>query len=385
MKPLTIALCCNSSFGVANFRAGVIRALRAQGHRVVVIAPEDEYSHHFAQLGAEYVPWQLSGRGTGLLHELRAVRQLAAIYQDVRPDIAFHYTIKAVLYGALASKHAGSATISIITGLGYVFLNHSLASRIAKMLYRLTLRWSDEIWFLNADDREQFDREGLLHGGTVRLLPGEGVDMVHFDAAPDLPPGPPVFLLVARLLRDKGVHEFVEAAALVKRQCPSARFQLLGAADADNPNAVGHAQVQQWLAEGTVEYLGTATDVRPAILKAHCIVLPSYREGVPRSLLEAAAMRRPVVATDVPGCRDVVQDGVTGLLCEARNAPDLAAKMLRIAQSDRSQLLAMGDAGRAMVARQFDERIIIGAYLATLGRFASARVAAVDTVHRSAT
>ena len=370
MTKLTIAFCCNSSFGVLNFRAGVIRALVALGHRVVVVAPKDPFVERLRGLGVEYIEWVLAGSSMRVPDELRAVRALVRIYRAVRPNIAFHFTIKAVIYGAIAARWTRTPFISVVTGLGYVFVNENWASKLSRALYRLTLSHSREIWFLNNDDRATFARYKLLRGSVIRLLPGEGVDMTHFCPIPDsqVRSSPCTFLMISRLLKDKGVHEFVAAARLVAASRPNVRFVLMGPADSANPTAIGMEQVRTWEHEGVIEYLGSMDDVRPAINAATCIVLPSYREGTPRCLLEAASMERPVIATDVPGCRDVVVDGLTGLLCEARNAEDLAEKMLRIADTDESSLRAMGVKGRAYIKEAFDERLVIHAYIGALER-----------------
>jgi glycosyltransferase involved in cell wall biosynthesis len=369
---LTVAFCCNTAFAIANFRGGVIRALVRQGHRVVVVAPEDSYVATLRDLGAEFVPWKVTGRGCDPLAEGRALRDLVRIYRALRPDLAFHFTIKSVIYGAVAGRLSNVPVISVITGLGYVFLNENGVSAITRTLYRLTLGWSREVWFLNDDDRETFQRIGLLRGAPVRVLPGEGIDVRHFAPAP-LPcaeAGGKTFLMVGRLLRDKGVMEFVEAARLVRRDLPGTRFQLLGAADADNPSAISGRQVDAWVAEGWVEYLGVALDVRPVIAGADCVVLPSYREGVPRTLLEAASMGRPLVATDVPGCRDVVLPGESGLLCRARDAQDLAKQMRTIASMGPSALEAFGRRGRQLVTERFDEEVVREIYFEAISSLA---------------
>jgi glycosyltransferase involved in cell wall biosynthesis len=374
-RPLTIALCCNTAFAIANFRAGVIKSLISAGHRVAVVAPDDAvYMAVLKAMGAECIPWSLSGRSTQPLHELAAVNELTTIYRRLRPDLAFHYTIKSVIYGAIASRRTGVPCVSVITGLGYVFLNSGWVSRIARALYARTLRWSKEVWFLNAEDEDTFRRLRLIEGLCVRRLPGEGVDMSHF-AEPARTAGSGasrVFLMIARLLRDKGVVEYVEAARIVRKAYPSARFQLLGAAGDDNPTAISRKQVDAWVTEGVVEYLGTVRDVRPSITEADCVVLPSYREGAPRSLLEAASMSRPLVATDVPGCRDVVLPS-SGMLCKPRNARDLADKLLAIAKLSDDALAAMGQHGRKHVAERFDERAVVDVYHATLARLRRAQ------------
>lgn len=368
---LRVAFCCNTAFGVANFRSGVIRSLLQRGHRVIVVAPEDEeYSEQLRALGAEFVPWAVSGRSASPLGELSALRGLVRIYAELRPDLAFHFTIKAVIYGAIAGRLNRVPFVSVITGLGYVFLNAGWVSRISRALYANTLKWSREVWFLNDDDRESFERLGLLRRVRVRILPGEGVDMQHFGPVP-LPCTTAqghvvIFLMVARLLKDKGVLEYIEAARILRRAHANARCQLLGPADADNPSAISRSQVDGWVAEGIVEYLGVARDVRLALAGADCIVLPSYREGMPRSLLEGAAMARAVVTTDVPGCRDVVVAGETGLLCRVRDPADLASRLNDMVSLGAEQLVEMGQRGRRLVTERFDESIVIEHYLAAL-------------------
>lgn len=377
MKKLTIVFCCNTTFGILNFRAGVIRALIALGHRVVVVAPKDQFVDRLRAIAADYVEWEVSGSSTRVWSEIGAVRALARIYRDVRPDIAFHFTIKAVIYGALAARWTRTPFVSVVTGLGYVFLNENWASKLSRAMYRLTLRHSREVWFLNRDDRITFKEHGLLRECEVRLLPGEGVDMEYFSpwTAPAESPAHCTFLMIARLLSDKGVFEYVEAARAVRELRPSTRFALMGPADSANPTAIGIDQVRRWESEGVVQYLGAVDDVRPAINASTCVVLPSYREGMPRCLLEAAAMERAVVATDVPGCRDAVVDGSTGLLCKVRDAPDLAAKLLVIANMNGAELRSMGGRAREHVRNSFDERLVIAAYLDALQRILGRPVA----------
>jgi len=372
MTTAPIVFTCNSAFGVANFRGGVIRALVHKGYRVAVVAPADATQEaRLRALGAEFVAWAVSGRGASLVNECDSVRELIAIYQRLRPALCFHFTIKAVIYGAIACRWLHLPGISVITGLGYVFLNSSWVSWAARILYRQTLAWSHEIWFLNDDDRETFVRLELVGSLPVRMLPGEGINLQHF-CAPRQAPGEGsagrTFLMVARLLRDKGVLEFVEAARRVRAARPGTRFLLLGPAGADNPSAISVEQVRAWQDEGVIEYLGVAEDVRPTLAKADCVVLPSYREGIPRSLLEAAAMQRPLIATDVPGCRQPVIEGESGLLCRPRDAGDLAQKMIAITDLSPQALRDMGACGRALMEQRFDEKIVIGHYTDALAR-----------------
>lgn len=372
---LTIALCCHSAFCAANFRGGLVRELTNKGHRVIVIAPPDpQYEAVLRSFGAEFSAWRLRSQGKAPFAEAAAILHLASLLRQLRPNVVFTYTVKPVIYGAIASRLCAVPAIPVITGLGYVFLNNDWVSKLARRLYGWTLRWSKEVWFLNSVDEQTFRQAGILGSSPVHFLPGEGVNTDHFapvDEPASRKPnvsGALTFLMLSRLLKDKGVLEFIGAARIVKAKFPWARFQLLGAIDANNPSAIAPEQVAAWQEEGVVQHLGTLQDVRPAIHAADCVVLPSYREGLPRSLLEASAMCKPLIATDVPGCRDVVEHTVTGLLCAPQNEADLAAQMLSILKLSPQEREAMGKNGRAFVRRRFDERIVFIHYLQALDR-----------------
>jgi glycosyltransferase involved in cell wall biosynthesis len=238
-----------------------------------------------------------------------------------------------------------------------------MITHIAKCLYRQAFRRSATVFFQNDEDRQQFVTAKIVELTRTRLLPGSGVDLEQFKPAPMPADQPFCFLLIGRLLWDKGVQEFIDAASIVKQRYPHTLFQILGFADVDNRTAVPRATLEAWKSEGLVEYLGAADDVRPFIRTANCVVLPSYREGLPRSLLEASAMARPIVATDVPGVRDVVDDGVTGLLCEVRSARSLAAAMLAMIALTHEERSEMGQAGRRRVERHFDIEAVTRRYL----------------------
>ena len=365
----TIVFCGNSLWGLVTFRGRVIEALARDGHRVVLIAHPDIPAEKVAPLGAEFVEWQLAPRGINPLREAGAVLSLWRTYRRLKPDLAFHFTIKPVVYGALVAMLARVRFISIVTGLGYLFLAENWRLRMAKALYRFTLRKSHEAWFLNADDREFFASHGLTAGVAVRTLPGEGVDLDRFARVP-LPDstGPFVFLMIARLVKDKGVLEFGEAAARVKASDPRATFRLLGPSYRANDMSVSPSLISEWTSMGRVEYLGERDDVRPVIAEAHCVVLPSYREGMPRVLMEAAAMGRPAIATDVAGCRDVVLDGQTGILCRPRSADALAEACLRMLRLAHGDLESMADRAYESAVERFDDRNVIVIYRDVVGR-----------------
>ncbi len=366
-SPLRIALVCNTAWAIYTYRQGLIRMLVSRGCEVLVIAPHDRTVPLLEQMGCRYVPLSVASKGTSPREDLGTLAALRRHYRALRPDLVFHYTIKPNIYGSIAAWLARVPSIAVTTGLGYVFIQKSRAAAVAKRLYRFAFRFPREVWFLNRDDLATFSDERLLaHPERARLLHGEGVDLEQFAPVPLPGTDAPVFILIGRLLWDKGVREYVEAARAVRARHPHARFQLLGPLGVDNPSAIGRADVDAWVSEGIVEYLGEAHDVRPHIAAADCVVLPSYREGVPRTLMEASAMGRPIVATDVPGCRDVVADGETGLLCAARDSASLADRLAAMIALGPAGREAMGTRGRRKVAAEFDEQQVVARYRHTI-------------------
>lgn len=366
-RALSICLVCNTSFAIYTYRQGLIRTLVANGVAVIVIAPRDRTTALLEQMGCRFVELFVASKGTNPRDDLRTLAALYRHYRAIKPDIVFHYTIKPNIYGTVSAWLARIPSIAVTTGLGYVFIQKSRAAIVAKALYRFAFRFPREIWFLNQDDQTAFIESRLLaHPERARLLHGEGVDLSYFAYAPPRSKQNFTFVLIGRLLWDKGVGEYVEAARILRERHPTARFQLLGPAGVDNPSAVTLETLHAWEREGLIEYLGEAHDVREHIANADCVVLPSYREGVPRTLMEASAMGRPIVATDVPGCREVVADGITGFLCEAKSAASLTDKLQAMMALTPDERRAMGERGRKKVAAEFDEQSVIAQYLTTL-------------------
>ena len=256
-----------------------------------------------------------------------------------------------------------------VTGLGTTFLSGKLLQTLTEQLYRRSFKALKTVFLQTEDDRDLFLKRSLLHPDQAQLLPGSGIDLIRFAPAAMLPAeDAPVFLMIARLLRDKGVLEFVDAARKIKARHPKVRFQLLGEAGTKNRSAIDHATVDAWVKEGVVEYLGTTKDVRPAIAAASCVLLPSYREGAPRALIEAAAMARPVISTNVPGCRAVVDHNVSGFLCDAQSTESLAAAIERFLSLSPEAQKAMGQFGRAKVEQKYDQSIVVDAYHDAISR-----------------
>lgn len=362
---MRILLTVNLAWNILNFRMGTVRALLDAGHEVAVLAPGD--GSELEVLGVRHIPLKMDAKGLNPLSGLSMVTELSRYFRAERPDVILSWTIKNNIFGAMAARRVGIPFLPNVSGLGTAFLSGGALRFVAETLYRRAFKPLDTVFFQNAEDRDLFTSRRLVRPGQARLLPGSGIDLTRFSPAPS-PKGPPVFLMIARLLRDKGVVEFAEAARTVRTKHPSATFCLLGALDADNRSAIPKSLLREWEAEGIIRYLGTATDVRPHIAASHCVVLPSYREGAPRTLIEAAAMARPVIATDVPGCRAVVDDGKTGLLCDARSGDSLVEACLQFLDMSLDTHTAMGQAGRTLMERDYDEALVIEAYQTAIER-----------------
>lgn len=361
-----VLITVNTSWNVWNFRRALVAGLIADGWRVSALAPPDETVPRLEAAGCRMLPLAMDSRGLNPIADLALMARLARTFRREAPDVVLGYTIKNNVFGAMAARVAAVPFLPNVSGLGTAFLSGGALQRVAEGLYRHAFRPLPAVFFQNADDRALFLSRGLVREGQARLLPGSGIDLDHFAPAPMPQEGPPVFLLIARMLRDKGVVEFVQAARMLRAERPDLRFQLLGATGIENRSAIGPEEVAAWVAEGVVEYLGPQADVRPFLRAAHCVVLPSYREGAPRTLIEASAMARPVIATDVPGCRAVVARDETGLMCAPRSAESLADAIRRFLALPSGVRAAMGLAARRKMEQEFDQQIVIDAYRAAI-------------------
>ena len=376
---MKVVICLNTAWNLLNFRAGLIRAMVAQGHEVVAVAPYDQYAPGLAALGCRFVPLPMDNQGTHPGRDVVLLWRFWRLLQRERPDVFLGYTVKPNVYGSLAAGFLGIPVINNIAGLGAVFIKDGWLVRLVRGLYRVALHRSSKVFFQNDDDRQLFIAGRLVSRHVTGLLPGSGIDLVRFSVPvapePSAAPRPFRFLLIARMLRDKGVVEFVEAAKVLRARWPEVQCCLLGFVDVQNPAAISRAEMDAWVAQGVVTYLGVSDDVRTEIAAADCIVLPSYREGTPRTLLEAAAMGRPIVTTDAVGCREVVADGLNGYLCKVRDASDLADKMQRMLLLSPEERREMGRQGRLKVEREFDEQIVIQKYLGAIEAIQAQRAA----------
>ena len=361
---MRIVLCSNTSWYLYNFRKSTIRELQAQGYKVVCLSPQDDFSQRLEEeLGAEHVPLPMVGKSTGLVDELRSLLFIFQAFWRHKPVFVFNFTIKLNLYGGLACTVLRVPFANNISGLGTAFIHDSWLFRRVRQIYGWVNRRARHLFFQNEEDLALFRDAGLLGKTPMTLLPGSGVDLDHFAFQPLPKRATITFVMIARLLGDKGVREYAAACRRLRETGVTARFLLVGPLGVSNHSAVSEVEVADWQGEGVLEYLGATDDVRPVIAESHVLVLPSYREGMPRTVLEAAAMGRPAIVTDVPGCRQAVVDGETGWLCQVRDAESLASCMTACLDMSYEQLAVAGRAARRRIESDFDERIVIQAAL----------------------
>ena len=375
-----IIIAVNSTFNLINHRIGLINGLLDAGYEVVALSPTDEFASRLGELDCQHIPLHMERKGMNIARDLLLFWRYRILLKQHLPDVYLGFTAKPNIYGSLAARSLGIPVINNISGLGTVFgamsttLVGNLLSRFLGILYKFALLRSDKIFFQNNDDRREFIEQGIVKANLTDLLPGSGVNLDRFTYTPinanKLSPKSNNikkkirFLLISRMLWDKGVGKYVEAARLLSQSYPHAEFCMIGFLDFQNPEAISEAKINEWIAEGIVEYLGVIDDVRPEIIKADCVVLPVlFREGTPRSLLEAAAIGRPVITTNTIGSRETVDHGVNGYICIPRDSIDLSEKMERILQLDDAQRVEMGKCGRKKMELQFDEQFVIQKYL----------------------
>lgn len=345
-----------------NFRFYLLKAFIAQGYEVYACAPEDgdpinnDVAERLAHINVKFVLIPLKRTGLDPLSDLKYLFKLTSLIRSLKVSAVFSYTIKPVIYGSIAARLAGTRQIySMITGLGYVYATNnfkcSLLRKLTTPLLKLAARCNRYIYFQNKDNLQDFCSLGIIKNiNKTLIVNGSGVNVDEFT--PAAYPSQMVFILVARMLKNKGIYEFIEAAQIIKKQFPETRFLIVGWED-KNPDAINKNELESLIKSSEIEYLGRLTDVRPAIAQASVFVLPSYAEGTPRSILEAMAMARPIITTDVPGCRETVIDGENGFLVPKQNSVALASAMQRFID-DQTIISRMGEKSRKMAVDKYD-------------------------------
>jgi len=368
-KPLNIGIVANTAFNIYNFRLGLIKALQAEGHHVFAIAPSDNYVDLLKENKINFIEVkQLSRKGTNPIHDLKLINEFRNIYKKNKLDVVLQYTIKPNIYGTFAAKLTGTKTICTVTGLGYTFLNKSIVSKVAHRLYRLAFTFADKVLFQNSDDVKTFIDNKLVNQNKTQIVPGSGIDTDRFspDFCTTKKEETIRFLMIGRLLKDKGVYEYVAAARNILQKNNKVEFHLLGEIDNQNPSAIKKEELENWIQNGSIFYHEHTKDTRPFICNADCVVLPSYREGMPRVILEGLAMGKPCITTDAPGCKDAVVDGESGFICKTANVASLEQKLQEFILLDNVYKIQIGINARNRAIYTFSMKHITSIYLEEL-------------------
>ena len=368
MKKIMITV--NVAFVAYNFRYGLMKELSNKGYEVVVVGARDNSSKDIEKKGWRFIDIPIDRKGTNILNDFKLLKSYKNIYKKEKPDIIFQFTIKPNIYGTLAARSLKIPVVNNITGLGEIFLKDNLMAKIVKTLYKISFKTPQKVFFQNYDDMNLFLENKLVKKEICDRLPGSGVNLKKFYPMDKTIENDNIlFLFIGRISDEKGVRVLYEAAKKLKNKYNNLEFQLLGKIYKDEKNAIKEEELNNWREDGILNYLGTSKDVRQEIKNSDCIVLPSYyREGVPRTLIESAAMAKPIITTDNVGCRDIVEDDYNGFLCEPKNVESLVGKIenfLRLSEKERNFL---GENGRVKVEMEFDEKIVIEKYLNEIRR-----------------
>lgn len=332
-----------------------------EGHKVVVIAPIDEYINYKDQYPSvkHYSLRSLDRDSTNPLKDLILILELRRKYRKIKPDLVLHFTNKPNIFGGFAAALTKVNSIAVVTGLGYAFIHNGLIKKITKRLYAYSSPYHKKFIFENNSDRQLFTDLKLIASGQGTSVKGCGVDTNYYKPSPVKPDAAYVtFTFIGRLLYDKGIVEFVRVAEMIKKDYPKARFWVMGELDPENPSTINKDDLNRWMEDKTIEYLGFVSDVRPVIAKSDCIVLPSYREGLPRTVIEGLSMAKPIITTEAPGCEETVDEGSNGYLVSARSVESLHDAVRRFYLLPQEKKEKMGDAGRNKALREFDSTLI---------------------------
>lgn len=356
-----IAIVANTTWNIYNFRLNVIEELSNRGFEVLVIAPVDdyiEYKKQFPQV-KHYALRSLNRNSRNPLKDILLTIELRRKYKRLKPDIVLHYTHKPNIFGTLAAFSLGIPSVSVVTGLGYAFIRNNLINKITTLLYKLSGNKAAKMIFENEDDRQFFIDKRIISAEKAVAVKGCGVNLSYFYPYPNGQiKRKTTFTYIGRLLYDKGILEFVEAARVLAKQNEDVEFWVIGELDDNNPSTVREDDVLEWVNNDIIKYYGFVRDVRPLISKSDCIVLPSYREGLPRIVIEAMAMAKPIITTQTPGCRETVDEGRSGYLVPSKDILGLTKAMNKFKSLSYEEKHIMGNNGRLKAEREFDDKKI---------------------------
>jgi len=358
---MNIALVANSTWNIYNFRLNVIDQLLKEGHKVVVIAPIDEYITYkekypkVTHIGLK----TLDRDGMNPIKDLMLILELTRKYRKLNVDLVIHYTNKPNIYGGFAAKLARVNSVAVVTGLGFAFLHEGFVKKVTKFLYGLSSKYHSKVIFENTSDRQHFINLGILKESKAFSIKGCGVDLDYYKPSDNgISKDKIVFSFIGRLLYDKGIVEFVQAAKIIKSKFQEAQFWVMGELDSENPSTIKKDDLNDWIQDDIIEYHGFLQDIRPYIKKSNCIVLPSYREGLPRTILEGMSMGKAVITTQTAGCEETVDENVNGYLVEVKSVSDLANAMERFINLSSTEQSQLGHQGRLKAEKEFGSKSI---------------------------
>jgi len=368
---MNIVFSANSGWNIYNFRLNLVKKLLEEKHNIIIVSPFDSCVEKLIELGCKYVSLEFNSKSLSVFSNLILIIKYYQIFKKYNVNVYFGFTIKPNIFGSLVTRVCRISTINNITGLGTTFLRSNFLEFFVKILYKFSLKKSKIVFFHNIDDQKLFIKNKIVKSNQTEILPGSGIDLNFFinnntnnRRSEDL-----IFLYFGRVIRDKGINEFLESAKIVKDFFPSIQFNILGPLE-KNATMI-KKKINDYHNQQIINYLGTTYDVRPFINRVDCVILPSYREGLPRSILEAFALSKPVISTNVPGCKDIVIDGINGLLCTSQDIKSLTDTIIKFIKLPISLRNSFGKAGRKLVENKYDEKVVIKAYLNCLSKFSS--------------
>lgn len=362
-----VVFSANTGWYLYNFRLNTIKMFLEKGYQVSIIAGNDRYIDKFEKLGCDVYPIFIMSNSMNPYYDARTLLSLWLLYRKINPDFVYNFTPKINIYGTMALHKQSANVINNVAGLGNAFIERGIKSKILKILYKISQNRANKIFFQNDEDLRLFLASGIITADKCARLPGSGVDLTRFKKYISTDKENLKFVMVARLLVEKGVELYAEAAMKLREKYKNITFYLLGPIPLDNPSAVSLSKIKEWESNQVLVYLGETDDVPAAIKDFDCVVLPSYyREGVPKSLLEAGAMGKAIITTDNVGCRDTVIDKFSGFICEARSADSLAKKIEDFILLDESEIDIMKERSYEHIYENFDEKHVIKKYLETI-------------------
>ena len=369
MKNKTIVIIYNATHHVLLFKSELIKSIKINGYRVVVLASKDNYSEKLLDIVDEYYEIKLDSSGINPLKDAYLIFQIYNIFKKVKPAAVLNFTIKPVIYGTFAARLFGDVpVINTITGLGTAFISRGFANKVAKFLYKFTFKYSHLVFFQNPDDQKFFKDLNIISRDNTKLVSGSGVDLLKFKPIKNKKRENIKILFIGRIIADKGIYELIESAKIIKKEYSNVTFILMGMLGVKNRTSISKSEVDNWVYEGLIEFVPFKEDIRMVLGDSDLVVLPSYREGTPKTLIEAASMAKPLIATDVPGCREVVVDEVNGFLCLVKNPVSLADAIKKFIELDSSCKIEMGLKSRELAEQKFDINKVNNSYINELNK-----------------